>query len=114
MNKSTTKGHNMKNPHTWRLDWKQDEAFEGVTQAWHAQGDMYLLEVQEQDNDTVVGTVWRRIPATFWEPEDVACVLEQTYESVGAAKFLLEKLDADELQAEQENEARLEQSMLEA
>lgn len=104
----------MKNPHTWKLDWKQDEVFEGVTQAWHAHGDMFLLEVQEQDNDTVVGTVWRRVPATFWEPEDVDCILEQIYESVNEAKFLLEKLDADELRAEQENEARLEQSMLEA
>lgn len=104
----------MKNPHTWRLTWTQREIFEGVTQVWTAEGDMYALEVQEQDDDTVVGTVWRRIPATFWEPEDVACVLEQTYESVNEAKFLLEKLDADELQAERENEARLEQSMLEA
>lgn len=100
----------MKNPHTWRLDWKQRETFKGVTQVWTADGDMFGLEVQEQDDDTVVGTVWKRIPATFWEPEDVTCIHEQIYESVNEAKFLLEKLDADELAAELENEARLEES----
>lgn len=100
----------MKNPHTWKLNWTQREVFEGVTQVWTAEGDVFDLEVQEQDDDTVVGTVWKRIPATFWEPEDVTCVLEQTYESVNEAKFLLEKLDADELRLERENEARLEEA----
>lgn len=104
----------MKNPHSWRLDWLQREVFEGVTEVWTAEGDMFLLEVQEHADDTVVGTVWRTIPATFWEPSDMVCIHEQTYESVNEAKFLLEKLDADELRAERENEARLEQSMLEA
>lgn len=101
-------------PHQWRLSWIQQEVFEGVTQVWTADGDMYALEVQEQDDETVVGTIWRRIPATFWEPEDVVCIHERTYDTVNDAKCVLEKLDEDELRAEQENEARLEQSMLEA
>lgn len=101
----------MKNPHTWRLNWVKDEAFEGVNEAWHAEGDMFLLEVQEQYPDTVIGTVWRRIPATFWEPEDIACIEERIYESVNEAKFLLEKFDADELAIEREWEAKLDESL---
>jgi hypothetical protein len=85
----------MKNPHAWRLDWEQLEAFEDVTAHWHARGEMFDLEVQEQYPDTVIGTVWKRIPATFWEPEDTVCIHEQTYESVNEAKFLLEKFDDD-------------------
>lgn len=104
----------MKNPHAWRLDWKQRDTYEGVTEIWVAEGDVFYLRVQEQDDDSVVGTVWKRIPATFWEPADIECVHERSYDSVGEAKFLLEKLDADELRAEQENDARLERAMLEA
>lgn len=103
----------MKNPHAWRLDWQQRDVFEGVTEVWTAKGDVFCLRVQEQDDDLVVGTVWKRIPATFWEPADIVCVHERIYESAGEAKFLLEMIDAEALLAEQENEALLEQSMLE-
>ncbi len=95
-----------------RLNWIEQDLFEGVTQVWTADGDMFSLEVQEQDDDTVVGTVWARIPATFWEPEDVTCIQELTYESVNEAKFLLEKFDAEELQAQQESDARFEAAIL--
>jgi hypothetical protein len=85
----------MKNEHKWNLNWTKLEPFDDVIEHWHAEGEMFALEVQEQYGDVVVGTVWKRIPATFWEPEDVACVHEQTYESVNEAKFLLEKFDDD-------------------
>lgn len=90
----------MKNPHQFKLSWEELESFPGVEQHWHAEGEMYNLEVQVQDDDTVVGTVWKRIPATFWEPEDVVCIHEQTYESANEAKFLLEKFDGDAADAE--------------
>jgi hypothetical protein len=96
-----------------RLTWIEQDLFEGVTHAWKAEGDMFILEVQVQDDDTVVGTVWRPIPATFWEPEDIACILEATYECAAEAKLLLEKYDAEELKAEQESDARFEAAILE-
>ncbi len=97
----------MKNSHEWKLKWVELDPFPGVPEHWQAWGDMYGLEVQVQDDDTVVGTVWKRIPPTFWEPEDVICIHEQTYESANEAKFLLEKLDADDAQAEREADDRL-------
>jgi hypothetical protein len=106
MNSATAKEHQMK------LEWTAGDAFEGVEEVWVADGDMFGLEVQAQDDGSVVGTLWKRIPATFWEPEDVMCAHEQNYGSVDEAKFLLEKIDSDELEAEREAEARLEQEIL--
>ncbi len=90
-----------------KLEWIARDVFEGVEEVWTADGDMFALEVQAQNDGSVVGTLWKRIPATFWEPEDIACVHEQNYESVNEAKFLLEKMDSDELEAEREYEAWL-------
>jgi hypothetical protein len=99
----------MKNPSIIKLDWKAGEIFDGVTEVWRADGDMFALEVQMQDDDAVIGTAWRRISATFWEPEDVECILELEYESVGAAKFALEGYDSRVLQDEQELENLIEE-----
>jgi hypothetical protein len=99
----------MKNPSSIKLDWKAGEIFDGVTEVWRADGDMFALEVQMQDDDAVIGSAWRRISATFWEPEDVECILELEYESVGAAKFALEGYDSRVLQDEQELENLIEE-----
>ena len=101
----------MKNPSSIKLDWKAGEIFDGVTEVWRADGDMFALEVQMQDDDTVIGTAWRRISATFWEPEDVECILDLEYESVGAAKFALEGYDSRVLQDEQELENLIEEGV---
>lgn len=99
----------MKNPSSIKLDWKAGEIFDGVREVWCANGDMFALEVQMHDNDVVIGTAWRQIPATFWEPADAECVLELEYESTGAAKFALESFDSRVLQDEQELENLIEE-----
>jgi hypothetical protein len=98
----------MENTRTTRLNWVEQELFEGVVKVIVAEGDTgCIIEVQEDTDGLVVGTLWRRIPATFWEPEDVECMVEEVYESVDAAVLALEKLDAEELRLQQEDERRM-------
>ena len=82
--------------------WTQDTntPVPGVTQVLVCDGEMFGLEIQEHDNDAVIGTVWRVISATFWEPADVDCILEQEYESLGAAKLALETYDREAVEDE--------------
>ena len=87
-------------------NWHKLDAFPGVTDAWHTLGDLYGLEVQVHDDGTVVGTAWKLIPPTFWEPEDVVCVHEETYASVFEAKSALETLQSEAIRAEQEADER--------
>lgn len=88
-------------------NWHELDAFPGVTEAWRTLGDLYGLEVQVQDDGTVVGTAWKRVPPTFWEPEDVVCVHEETYGSVLEAKSALETLQSEDIRAEQEADEHL-------
>lgn len=84
-----------------KYEWtKSAEQIEGVIQTLTCEGEMYILEIQEQDNDAVVGTVWRETHATFWEPADQECILEKEYESVAAAKYLLTEFDRSEAEAQ--------------
>jgi len=81
-----------------KYEWKTDlgELKAGkVVEALICAGEMYQLEIQEHDNDMVVGSVWAETPATFWEPADMTCVLEREYESIGAAKHFLELFDRE-------------------
>lgn len=91
--------------HVWKLNWKNEATFEGVDEVQIADGDAYAYEVQEHNNGEVVGTVWTEIPATRWEPADVAIVIEKSFESMGAAKAFLEQYDADAIAEDQRLEA---------
>lgn len=87
-----------------KIYWKTGESFEGVTEVWIADGGMFGLEIQRQTDDTVVATAWRTIPATYWEPQDVECVFEKEYATIGEATRELEKFDAAAVKCEQELE----------
>jgi len=93
--------------HVWKLNWKNEAPFEDVEVIQTAEGELFTLEVQEHRNDEVVGTVWATIAPTFWDTGDVDCVLERTFESVGAAKAFLEKYDADAVAEEQRLDAMM-------
>ena len=77
-----------------------DPELNSVVEAWRCEGEMFILEIQRQDDDLVIGTVFHETPATREDPSDFACVLERDYESVPAAKYLLEELDRDAVAAE--------------
>lgn len=87
-----------------KYKWNENgvEGFEGVTQQLSCEGEMLMLEIQVQDDGTVVGVALREIPATFWEPADWMTLIEEVYPSVDAAKAALEKYDDDLATAEQE------------
>ena len=91
--------------YVWENDTEQQ--IPGVTETLVCRGEMYSLEVQCQDDGTVVGTVWREISATFWEPADVDCVLEEEYTSVDAAKEALVAYDIEEAEAQARFEEEL-------
>lgn len=93
-----------------KYEWTtSSEQISGVVQTLQCEGAMFNLEIQEQDDDKVVGSVWKVIPATFWEPEDYDCIHEVEYESVAAAKNFLEIFDReameDEIRWEQRQDA---------
>lgn len=91
-----------------KYEWTQGtEEIGGVVETWACEGEMFRLEIQEQDNELVVGTVWAETPATLWDTADYECVLEHTYESIGAAKHFLEIFDRERA----EDQARYEERM---
>ena len=70
-----------------------DDEIEGVVGTLVCTGEVYSLEIQIQSDGTVVGTAWREIHPTFWEPGDTACVHEADYPSVTEARTHLELID---------------------
>lgn len=78
-----------------RRQWNTEEPFEGVIAEYSAIGEMYGLQVQVQVSGLIVGTVWKTIPATYWEPADVDCIHEQEFTNVDEAMVALEKYDDD-------------------
>jgi hypothetical protein len=63
-------------------------------------GEIYQLEIQAQEDGTVVGSVWTEIPATFWEPAEMDCIIELEYKSVDAARDALERVDREAAEEE--------------
>jgi hypothetical protein len=78
-----------------KKQWGTREPFEGVIAEYFAIGDLFGLEVQVQTSGLIVGTVWKTIPATYWEPADVDCIHEQEFTNVDEAMVALEKYDDD-------------------
>lgn len=93
-----------------KYEWKQIESIEGVAQQFLCEGEMFGLEIQVQDDGTIVGEVWREIHATFWEPSDSLTLLEEVYPSFEAAKAALEKYDSDAAEAEAELDRLLDEA----
>jgi hypothetical protein len=93
--------------HVWKLNWKKETPFDDVEEIEVAEGALFTLEVQLHRNDEVIGSVWATIAPTFWDPGDVDCIFERSFESVGAAKFFLEKYDADAVAEEQRLDAMM-------
>ena len=85
-----------------KYEWNEIETFEGVTQQIRCEGYMLTLEIQVQDDGTVVGEALKELPATFLEPADWLTLIEEVYPSVDAAKEALERYDDDLTVAEQE------------
>lgn len=79
-----------------------DEKIDGVARTLMCDGLMFRLEIQEQIDDVVVGTIWAETPATFWQPRDEECLLEKVYGSVDEAKNALEIFDAEAAAVEAE------------
>lgn len=94
--------------YVWEVDTEEQPS--GVTRTLVCTGEMFRLEIQEQDSGIVIGTVWRRTPATFWEPEDVECIHEVEYESTTHAKVILQNIDYQEAL----DQARIEKDIDEA
>lgn len=86
-----------------------EERIPGVEKTLVCDGGMYALEVQVQEDRTVIATAWKPVPATFWEPGDMDCVIEKTYKSLNAAKRFLEKFDDEALTEERKYEVLIEQ-----
>ena len=67
-----------------------------------------ILEIQQDASaDTFVGSVWRVVPSTYWEPEDYVPVLEQEFVSYDEARRFLEERDTVELEWALEQESRM-------
>jgi hypothetical protein len=86
-----------------KYQWKSESA-DHLT----CEGQMYLLEVTINDDETVTGQMWREIPATFWEPVDMVVAYSAEYESSGAARAALEQRDTMAADWERGLEAHLE------
>lgn len=87
-------------------EWKQEE--DSLT----CGGEMFSLEIQNNDG-VIVGSVWREIPATFWEPSDVECILEREYGSIEVAKQALAIFDKDAADDQRAWEASIEEQWAE-
>ena len=86
-------------------EWKQDKQEANMLTC---EGAMYSLEIQE-DNGVIFGSVWREIPATFWETSDVECIIEREYASIEAAKLGLAIIDKEALDDQLAWEASMEE-----
>ena len=92
-----------------KYEWKAVEGANHPSITTHvvAGGEVYFLEIVEESTGAVTGTAWKEVPATFWEPGDVACVHEEAYEFLDAAKYALAKFDADAATHEREWEDKM-------
>lgn len=99
-----------KHTYVWEDDKDLRNNSEIYTTHKLCQGAEGLLEIiQEVGKDTVFGTVYRVVPATFWEPEDYEPVWEGEFLSYDEARRALEELDTKELEWVLESERRFEE-----
>lgn len=91
-----------------KYEWEKDTEQQApdVIQRLLCAGEMYQLEIQEQENDMVIGSAMVVTPATLWDTADTDCVFEQEYESVAAAKYFLEIYDREAAEDQARWEAR--------